>query len=149
MTAPKEGGKRRIIVDLSFPSPQNHAVNLSVSKNSYAGTPFTLKLPTTDTICQVLNTVGKNIKIFKVDLARAFRQLYIDPFDIKYLGLQWRGQFYVDISVPFGYRNGTLACLAPESVTDAHFNSTIQLLKSLGFSLSDSKTVAQLLLLPV
>jgi hypothetical protein len=46
MTAPKEGGKRRIIVDLSFPSPQNHAVNLSVSKYSYAGTPFILKLPT-------------------------------------------------------------------------------------------------------
>jgi hypothetical protein len=32
--------------------------------------------------------------------------------------------------------------LAPEGVADAHFNFTINLLKSLGFSLSNSKTVA-------
>jgi hypothetical protein len=39
MTAPKDGGKCRIIVDLSFPSPEGHTVNLSVNKNSYVGTP--------------------------------------------------------------------------------------------------------------
>jgi hypothetical protein len=55
MTAPKDGNKRRIIVDLSFPSPQNQAVNISVSNNSYVGTQFSLKLPTTETICQALN----------------------------------------------------------------------------------------------
>jgi hypothetical protein len=120
MTAPKDGGKRRIIVDLS-----------------------------------VLTSVGKNIKIFKVDLARAFRQLHVDPFGIKNLGLSWRGQFYVDVLVPFGYRNGTLACvrvmdairyilatkgifvlnyiddligLAPNLVADSHFHTTINLL---------------------
>jgi hypothetical protein len=83
MTAPKDRGRRRIIVDLSFPSPQQQAVNLSVSKFSYVGRQFQLKLPTIDNICQVLNTLGKNIKNFKVDLATAFRQLYLDPFDIK------------------------------------------------------------------
>jgi hypothetical protein len=93
----------------------------------------------------------------------------VDPFDIKYLGLSWRGQFYIDVSVPFGYRNGTLACvrvtdairyilatkgifvlnyindligLAPDSVADSHFQITINLLKNLGFVISDSKTVA-------
>jgi hypothetical protein len=86
MTAPKDGGRHRIIVDLLFPSTQQHAVNLSVSKFTYVGTKFQLKLPTIDNICQVLNTVGKNIKIFKVDLVRASRQIYLDPFDIKYLG---------------------------------------------------------------
>jgi hypothetical protein len=116
MSAPKDGTKRRIIVDLSFPSPQQHSVNLSVSKNIYVRTQFILKFPTVDTICQALNLVGKNIKIFKIDLARAFRQLYVDPFDIKYLGLSWRNVFYVDACVPFGYRNGTLACVR---VTDA------------------------------
>jgi hypothetical protein len=62
MTAPKDGSKRRVIVDLSFPSPSGHAVNLSVNKNSYVGTPFSLKLPTVDIICQVLNIVGSNVK---------------------------------------------------------------------------------------
>jgi hypothetical protein len=64
MNAPKDGTGRRIIIDLSFPSPQNQAVNISVSKSTYVGTPFKLKLPTVDNICQVLNNVGKNVKIF-------------------------------------------------------------------------------------
>jgi hypothetical protein len=72
MTAPKDGNKRRIIVDLSFTSGLTHAVNTTVSKFQYVGTPFCLKLPTVETICQVLNVLGKNVKIFKVDLARAF-----------------------------------------------------------------------------
>jgi hypothetical protein len=40
----------------------------------------------------------------------------VDPFDIKYLGLSWQEQFYVDVLVSFGYRNGTLACVW---ITDA------------------------------
>jgi hypothetical protein len=72
MTAPKDSTGRRIIIDLSFPSPQNQAVNISVSKSTYVGTPFKLKLPTIDNICQVLNNVGKNVKILKIGLARAF-----------------------------------------------------------------------------
>jgi hypothetical protein len=55
MTAPKDGNKRRIIVDLSFVSGQTHAVNTTVSKTHYVGTQFSLKLPTVDSICQVLN----------------------------------------------------------------------------------------------
>jgi hypothetical protein len=57
LTAPKDGDKRRVIVDLSFPSDQGHAVNMSLPTHSYFGTPFALKLPTVDTICQVLNIV--------------------------------------------------------------------------------------------
>jgi hypothetical protein len=43
MTPPKDGTKRRIIVDLSYPSPHSHSVNISVSKTQYVGTPFILK----------------------------------------------------------------------------------------------------------
>jgi hypothetical protein len=96
MTAPKDGSDRRVIVDLSFSSAQRQAVNALVSKSIYAGTPFSLKLPTVDIICQALNVVGQNVQIFKVDLARAFRQLHVDSFDVKYLGLCWRGAYYVD-----------------------------------------------------
>jgi hypothetical protein len=89
MTAPKDGNKCRIIVDLSYSSTKGCSVNSTVSKHSYVGTHFGLKLPTVDSICQVLNHLGKNVKICKIDLARAFRQLHLDPFDIKYLGLKW------------------------------------------------------------
>jgi hypothetical protein len=102
MTAPKDSSDRRVIVDLSFSSAQRQAVNASVSKFTYVGTPFSLKLPMVDIICQALNIVGQKVKIFNVDLARAFWQLHVDPFDIKFLGLCWLGAYYVDTSVPFG-----------------------------------------------
>jgi hypothetical protein len=168
MTAPKDGKKCRIIVDLSYSSTQGNSVNSTVSKNSYVGTQFGLRLPKVDSICQVLKHLGKNVKIFKIDLARAFRHLHLDPFDIKYLGLHWRGAFYIDVLVPFGWRNRTLACervtdairhilatkgvfvlnyiddivgIAPSEVTDTHFNITIGLLNQLGFNINHSKTV--------
>jgi hypothetical protein len=155
-------------VDLSFTSGQTQAVNTTVSKTHYVGMPFSLKLPTVDSICQVLNVLEKNVKIFKIDLARAFRQLHVDPFDIKYLGLYWRGAYYVDTAVPFGYRHGTQACMrvtdairfilarmgvlvlnyiddiigiAPDDVADIHFKITLNLLNNLGFLISSSKTV--------
>jgi hypothetical protein len=116
MTAPKDGNKLSIIVDLSFTSGQTYAVNTTISKTHYVRTQFSLKLPTVESICQVLNVFGKNVKMIKIDLARAFRQLHVDPFDIKYLGLYWRGAYYVDTAMPFGYRHGTQACVC---VTDA------------------------------
>jgi hypothetical protein len=143
---------------------------MSVSNSHYVGTPFNLKLPTIDTVSQVLTLVGNNVKIFKVDLARAFRQLNLDPFDVKYMGLYWKDQLYVDTAVPFGYRHGTLCVqrvtdliqhilfkhngvlvlnyiddiidIAPDSVADVHFKITINLLNSLGFILSNSKTIS-------
>jgi hypothetical protein len=96
MTAPKECCKRRVIVDLSFPSIHEQSVNMSVSNSHYVGTPFNLKLPTIDAVSQVLTLV---------DLAQVFRQLNLETFDVKYLGLYWKDQFYVDTAVPFGYRH--------------------------------------------
>jgi hypothetical protein len=93
----------------------------------------------------------------------------VDPFDIKYLGLYWRGAYYVDTAVPFGYRHGTQACvrvtdavrfilarmgifvlnyiddiigIAPDDVADIHFKNTINLLNNLGLIVSPSKTVS-------
>jgi hypothetical protein len=90
------------------------------------------------------------------------------PFDIEYLGLCWRGAYYVDTSVPFEYRHGTLACvcvtelihyilscmgilvlnyiddiigIASHDLADLHFSKTLQVLHSLGFILNNSKTV--------
>jgi hypothetical protein len=103
-----------------------------------------------------------------VELARAFRQLHVDPFDVKYLGLSWRGAYYVDPSVPFGCRHGTLACvrvtdlihyilscmgilvlnyiddiigIAPNDLADTHFHLTLSTLLNLGFQLNNSKTI--------
>jgi hypothetical protein len=65
MTAPKDGTKRRIIVDLSYSSDLAESVNSTVSKFHYLGMPFNLKLPTVDTVCQVLEHLGKSVKILQ------------------------------------------------------------------------------------
>jgi hypothetical protein len=84
----------------------------------------------------------------------------VDPFDIKYLGLYWRGAYFVDTAVPFRYRHGTQASvriadtirfilsrigifvfnyinniigIAPDDDADIHFKNTFNLLKNLGF----------------
>ena len=48
--------------------------------------------------------------MLKRDLARAYRQLRTDPYDYNRLGFRWNGQFYFDISLPFGLRSASLAC---------------------------------------
>ena len=48
--------------------------------------------------------------MFKVDLARAYRQLPSDPWDWVLLGLQWNDKLYFDTAIPFGVRHGAMAC---------------------------------------
>jgi hypothetical protein len=115
MTGPKEGTKRKIIVDLSYPYEYGLSVNSVTSAEIYLETAYSLKLPTIDTIYDLTNTVGGPVKLFKVDLAPTFRQLKIDPADIFNLGLKIEGKYYLDASLPFGWRSGTLAC---QRVTD-------------------------------
>jgi hypothetical protein len=100
----------------------------------------------------------------------------VDPFDIKFLGLNWGGAYYVDTSVPFGYRNGTHACLrvtdairyilykqgvfvlnyiddiigiAPSEVANVHFKITLNLLNNLGFNINHKKLFLQQLIVHV
>ena len=49
----------------------------------------------------------KNCSIFKIDISRAFRHIRIDPGDLDLLGLQHLDQYYLDRSLPFGYRLGS------------------------------------------
>ena len=82
------------------------AVNSNVSSNVYLGTEFVLTLPTIDDIITHIVAIGKGGLLYKVDIARAFRQLKIDPADYKFLGLYHEG-YYLDLSLPFGYIHGS------------------------------------------
>ena len=56
--------------------------------------------------------------LYKVDLQRAFRNLRIDPLDYKVLGLMWRNQTFINVSLAFGFKQGALACqLTTDAVT--------------------------------
>ena len=61
---------RRVIIDLSF--PHGTSVNSGVTKDTYLGTPFVLKLPTIDTVTDKIKALGRGCVMYKVDLSRAY-----------------------------------------------------------------------------
>jgi hypothetical protein len=82
MTRPKGDAHRRVIVDLSYPYEFGKSVHSVTSPHTYLNTAYTLKLPTVDYICDIINQTQSPVKLFKIDLVRAFRQLSVDPGDI-------------------------------------------------------------------
>ena len=77
---------------------------------------FQLKYPTIDHVVEKIRQYGSDALLFKVDLQRAFRNLRVDPANYHLLGLSWRQQTYVDIAMPFGFRQGAASC---QMCTDA------------------------------
>ena len=106
LTRPKDTDKRRVILNLSY--PHGASVNDSVSKSHFDGRRFTLKFPMIDdTVQDILDT--DDPVIFKVDVARAFRNLRVDPVDAVKFGISWGGQSYVDLGITFGWTHGSAA----------------------------------------
>jgi hypothetical protein len=116
MLRPKEGKNRRIILHLSWPKNPGASVKACVPENRYLNTEFTLKLPTVDTICPIINAFEVPVMLYKFDLAHAFRQIPIDPLDVAYLGINWGGNDYIDTALEFGFRHGSAIC---QRITDA------------------------------
>ena len=115
MTREKQSSTdRRVIVDLSW--PVNASVNSNVEPDTYMGTQFALKYPTIDDIVNRILDLNGECLLYKVDLRRAFRQLETDLADAKFIGLYWQDQYYLDTSIPFGYRHGAVCC---QRTTDA------------------------------
>ena len=96
---------KRTIMDLSW--PKGASVNTAVLKDVYLGTQYFLNYPSIDSITDALVKLGPAALIYKIDISRAFRQIKIDPRDIDLLGIKFRNQYFIDRSVPFGYRNGS------------------------------------------
>jgi hypothetical protein len=116
MSRPKDSNGRRIILDLSWPHEIRASINACVPVDSYLNKKFILKLPTVDNIVSIVNSFSTPVHIFKIDLARAFRQIPLDPLDVAFLGIHWQGITYFDTAVPFGWRHGSAAC---QRITDA------------------------------
>ena len=93
-----EPGKWRLIADLSFPF--KNSVNSKIPDEhvtvSYCGI--------TDAIPKILE-LGRGTFMGKFDIKRAYRLLPVNSNDRKFLGMQWREKFYVDLALPFGLRS--------------------------------------------
>lgn len=109
MTRPKrETNDRRVIVDLSY--PKGSAVNDGIDNLAYFGTDISYTLPSIGDLVQHLISHGRGALVWKADLARAYRQLRVDPLDSPLLVLKVRSKYYIDRCPSFGCRTSSTAC---------------------------------------
>ena len=101
----QDSSTKRTIMDLSW--PKGASVNTAVQKDIYLGTQYILNYLSIDSITDALVKLGPAALIYKIDISRVFRQIKIDPRDIDLLGIKFKDQYFIDRSVPFGYRNGS------------------------------------------
>ena len=91
-------GKWRLILDLS--SPEGHSVNDGIPKPA-----FTVQYVSVDAFIEGIMTLGRGTLMAKFDVATAYRNVAIHPEDRPLLGMRWRGQYFVDMVLPFGLRS--------------------------------------------
>ena len=107
LTRPKDQNKRRVILYLSFPNTLS--LNDKVNKHAFGGDAFRLKFPSVDDIVKEIVTHGGNVTLDKVNVARALRNLRVDPADALKLGIKWGNDAYNDASMAFGWVHGSPA----------------------------------------
>ena len=97
---PKKGqpGKWRLIVDLS--SPGGYSVNDGISADA-----FSMHYIKLDQIIRMVAKHGRGALMAKFDVEAAYRNVTVHPEDRYLLGMKWRGQFFVDLALPFGLRS--------------------------------------------
>ena len=163
LTRPKDTDKRRVILNLSY--SHGASVNYSISKSHFDSRRFTLKFPMIDDIVQDILYTDDPV-IFKIDVARAFRNLRVDPVDAVKFGISWGDQSYVDLSVAFGWTHGSAAfqmasdaigfimkgmsckihayiddyvIVAQRGLAFEHFNNLVNLFQELGLPMNEDK----------
>ena len=107
LSRPKDGSDRRIILNLSY--PQGKSVNDHVDRDLIDGSKFALKLPTIDNIVAAIEEVGEGALMAKIDVARAFRNLRVDPSDALKFGIKWDNKYFLDKEIAFRWVHGTSA----------------------------------------
>ena len=92
--APKHYGGWRTICHLF--APHGSSINNHIDLNS-----FSLTYCLVDDAYAIVNSLGTGPLMSKIDLKNAFRLILVHPHEWNLLGMQWRGKFYVDTSLPF------------------------------------------------
>ena len=101
----QDSDSKRTIMDLSW--LRGNSVNDGVLKDTYLDTEYLLKYPSVDPITTTLKQLRLAAMIYKIYISRAFRQIKVDPADIDLLGFKFKNKYFLDLSVDFGYPNGS------------------------------------------
>ena len=105
----KDGNKRRVILNLFYPT--GASLNDTVTRDFFDDKSFTLRFPTVDDIVDKIRLTKGTVMLSKIDVARAFRNLKVDPVDIFKFGIKWNGKYYLDIAVALGWIHGSASFL--------------------------------------
>ena len=70
---------------------------------------FCLKFSSIDDIASEICRHGNDVTLAKIVVARAFRNLRVDPADAIKLGIKWKNDAFMDVSVVFGWVHGSAA----------------------------------------
>ena len=108
LSRPKPDDTRRVIVNLS--APYGNSVNDCIAKDVYDNVPFTLSYPLVDNIIEAIQDLDYDVMLSKIDISCAFRNFPVDPGDFDLLGLKWKDNTYLDISIPMGMKSGSALC---------------------------------------
>ena len=85
--------------------------NSGIPKDSYLNHEYKLTLPGIDKLIHFIRLRGCHCHIYtEKDLARAFRQIPLDPKDGPLLGFVVNNQLYFHTRFPFGLRSPTMVC---------------------------------------
>ena len=98
-------------MDLS--SPEGHSVNDGIPKRQ-----FGVQYVSIDAFIDGIMSLGRGTLMAKFDVASAYQKVAIHPDDLPLLGIQWHGQYFVDLVLLFGLRSApfiftAIADLAP------------------------------------
>ena len=95
---PHQPGKWKLITDLSLPkgASVNDEVDPQLCSLSY--------LSVDDTVKRIIG-LGSGALFAKIDIESAYRLIPVQPDDRPLLGLEWKGQLYVDGALSFGLRS--------------------------------------------
>ena len=87
-----DSDKCRVILDMSF--PMGTSVNDGIDKDKYLGVAIELAYLTIDAFASMVKMVGPGALMYKWDLCRAYKQIWMDPFDVPYQGFMGRGVLF-------------------------------------------------------
>ena len=85
----------RLIIDLS--SPEGHSVNDELDRPLCS-----IKYASIDDAVRLIIKLGTGTLLAKLDQCEAYRIVPVHPEDCPRLGMQWKGEFYLDAALPFG-----------------------------------------------
>ena len=105
-TRPKKDSEElRVILNLSFPF-KGGSVNSSIDKWLFDETHnMELRYPLVDDLAKLVRRKserGKRVRIFKMDLSKAYRQLWMSPESIHLLGYWFEELLYFDVTLSMG-----------------------------------------------